>query len=282
MIRILVPIDFTKVSYSAYNYAIHFAEELKAEITVMHIINGTFSTADTMFLDTMDASYAAARQRLEYFVNDYASKMGQKQNEVPVKCEVRFGVPGFTISDYANDQQFDYLVAGMRDNHSIIEKVLGTTSTIITKLSSCPVILIHENTRWIYPKKVIYTVDDSTDFDESIGRYIRFNKVFKAKTDFIHIKKEDDNIDHTMEALIKEVFSDSEPEFSFEIKSIFGGDIVQSIVDYSIFEKADMLVMVHRKRSFLDSLFNRSLSIRTAEGFHLPVMVLEENVPKTK
>jgi len=56
MIRILVPVDFTKVSFSAYNYAVHFAESIKAEITVLHVINGSFSTADSMFLDTMDAA----------------------------------------------------------------------------------------------------------------------------------------------------------------------------------------------------------------------------------
>ncbi len=282
MIQILVPVDFTKVSFSAYHYAIKMAEEMNAEITVMHVINGSFTTADTMFLDSMDASFEAAEKRLQYFVYEYSDKMGYTQSKVTTKTDVRFGVPGFTIADFATDKKFDYIVAGMRDNHSIIERVLGTTSTIITKLSTCPVILIHENTRWVKPSKVIFTIDDSTDFDESIDSYIRFNSVFKAPTDFIHIKRDDKEIDSTKDAIIKEVFKKKEPDFSFEVKTIYGGDIVQSIIDFSIFEKADMLVMVHRKRSFLDSFFNRSLSIRTAEGLHLPIMVLEENPPLVK
>ena len=279
MIRILVPVDFTKVSFSAFNYAVHFAESIQAEITVLHVINGSFSTADSMFLDTMDAAYDASNKRLQSFVLDYSTKMQFPDNHVLVKTEVRFGVAGFTISDYANDQCFDYVVAGTRDSHSLIERVLGTTSTIVTKMVKCPVILIHENTRWIKPTKVIYTIDDSTDFDESIDKYISFNQSFKAATDFIHIKVSDKNIDSTRDAVIKAVFKKKEPDFAFEIKNIYGGDIVQSIIDYSIFEKADMLVLVHRKRNFLDSFFNRSLSLRTAEGIHLPVMILEENPP---
>lgn len=282
MIRILVPVDFTKVSFSAYNYAVHFAESIKAEITVLHVINGSFSTADSMFLDTMDAAYESSNNRLKTFVQDFSAKMGLPDDDVMVKSEVRFGVAGFTIADYANDQGFDYVVAGTRDSHSLIERVLGTTSTIVTKMVKCPVILIHENTRWITPKKVIYTIDDSTDFDESIDKYISFNHFFKAATDFIHIKVDDKNIDSTRDAVIKEVFKKKEPDFAFEIKNIYGGDIVQSIIDYSIFEKADMLVLVHRKRNFLNSFFNRSLSLRTAEGIHLPVMILEENPPIIK
>lgn len=280
MIRILVPIDFTKVSFSAYNYAVHLARAIKAEITIIHVINGSFSTHDASFLDTMDIIYESANQRLSYFVNEFAEQMGLDDEDLVVKREVRFGVPGFTIADFANDQKFDYVVAGMRDNHNIIEKVLGTTSTIVTKMTTCPVILIHENTKWVTLKKIIFTIDNSTDFDESINKFVVFNATFRATTDFIHIRHDEENIQSTKDAVIKEIFAINEPNFSFEIKTIYGGDIVQSIVDYSIFEKADMLVMVHRKRSFLDSFFNRSLSLRTAEGFHLPIMVLEENILK--
>ncbi|MBK8626535.1 MAG: universal stress protein [Saprospiraceae bacterium] len=279
MNRILVPIDFTKVSDAAYHYAFHLSIALKAEITVIHVINGGFSTVDASFMDTMDIVYESANQKLADFINEFAEKTGNVDLDSMVKREVRFGVPGFTIADFANDQKFDYVVAGMRDNHNVIERVLGTTSTIITKMASCPVILIHENTNWIAPKKIIFTLDNSADFDESISKFIRFNSEFKASTDFIHIRQDEEvNLQHTKDAVIKEIFESEVPDFSFEIKTIYGGDIVQSIVDYSIFEKADMLVMVHRKRSLLDSFFNRSLCIKTAEGFHLPIMVLEENL----
>jgi nucleotide-binding universal stress UspA family protein len=279
MIRILVPIDFTKVSFAALNYAVEMADAIKAELTLIHVINGSFSTADSMFLDTLDATYEAAETRLADFVHQYFIKTGKEENSVSCRTEVRFGVAGFTIADFANDQAFDYVVCGTRDSHSLIERVLGTTSAIVTKQSKCPVVLIHENTRWIRPKKVIYTIDDSTDFDESIGRYVKFNEHFKASTDFIHVKVDDKNIDSTRDAVIREVFRKKAPDFAFEVKNIYGGDIVQSIVDYSIFEKADMLVMVHRKKSFLNSLLRKSLSLTTVEGIHLPVMVLEENPP---
>ncbi len=279
MLRILVPVDFTKSSFAAYNYAVNFAVALNGEITVLHIINGSFSTADSMFLDSMDAAFAAAENRLSNLVKEYSEKITPGLPAEKIKREVRFGVPGFTISDFANDQGFDYVVSGMRDDHSLLEKFLGTTSTIITKLTSCPVLLIHENTRWSKPKKVIFTIDDSTDFDESILMYLKFNDVFKAATDFIHIKKDDLDKNNNHDIVIREVFKVKEPDFAFEIKNIYGGDVIQTIVDYAIFEKADMLVMVHRKRSFLDSIFNKSMSLQTAEGIHLPIMILEENPP---
>lgn len=278
MTRILVPLDFTKSSLAAFTYAVHFATSLRAEVTVIHVINGSFSTADSMFLDTMDASYESADQRLKKFITEHLPEIISSE-KIKIKREVRFGVPGFTVADFANDQSFDYVVSGMRDSHSLIEKFLGTTSSIVTKLASCPVFLIHENTKWSNPKKVIFTIDDSTDFDESITAYLKFNETFKAATDFLHIKKDEKEIDSTRDTVIREVFRTKEPDFAFEINNIYGGDVIQSIVDYAIFEKADMLVMVHRKRKLLDSVFNRSMSLKTAEGIHLPIMILEENPP---
>lgn len=280
--RILVPFDFTKVSKAAFQYALNLANHLQADIHLMYVLNGAFSTADSMFLDTIEDVYDHAKTRLESFIDDDADDKALIDT-VCVHTVIRFGVPGFTLADYANDNNFDYVVSGMRDQHNVIERFLGTTSTILTKLASCPVILIHENTPWIFPKKTIFTIDDTADFDESIQKYLEFNSNFSAATDFIHVRKDqNDDALFSKDAVIKELFVKKYPDFAFEIKTIYGGDIVQSIVDYSIFEKADMLVMVHRKRSLLDTFFNRSLSLKTAEGIHLPVMVLEENMVSNK
>jgi nucleotide-binding universal stress UspA family protein len=278
--KILVPFDFTKVSKSALDYALNLANHINANIHLMYVLNGSFSTSDSMFLDTIEDVYDHAKTRLEEYLETESKKMSNF-DKVSLHPVVRFGVPGFTLADYANDNKFDFVVSGMRDQHNVIERFLGTTSTILTKLASCPVILIHENTPWMYPKKTIFTIDDTADFDESIQKYLQFNTYFNASTDFIHVRndKNDDAL-FSKDAVIKELFLKKHPEFTFDIKTIYGGDIVQSIVDYSIFEKADMLVMVHRKRSLLDVFFNRSLSIKTAEGLHLPVMVLEENFVK--
>jgi nucleotide-binding universal stress UspA family protein len=280
--KILVPFDFTKVSHSAFKYSLHLANHMNAEIHLMYVLNGAFSTSDSMFLDTIEDVYDHAKSQMEAYI-DSESENNPLADTIFVHSVVRFGVPGFTLADYANDNHFDYVVSGMRDQHNVIERFLGTTSTILTKLASCPVILIHENTPWILPKKTIFTIDDTADFDESIQKYLEFNANFSAATDFIHVRKDQkDDALFSKDAVIKELFQKKYPDFTFDIKTIYGGDIVQSIVDYSIFEKADMLVMVHRKRSLLDTFFNRSLSLKTAEGIHLPVMVLEENVVNDK
>ena len=45
MFRILVPIDFYKTSYAAFNYAANFSQMFpNSEITLLHVINGSFNS----------------------------------------------------------------------------------------------------------------------------------------------------------------------------------------------------------------------------------------------
>lgn len=280
MLKILVPVDFTRASMAALHYAWHFATETNSEITLMHIVQAGFTTADPMLLDTLDAAMQSASERMQKFLYEYEAAYGKAPEGITLSQDVRFGIPGFAIADMANDLSYDYVVTGMRDHHSFVDKMLGTTSAIIVRNCSCPVLLIHEKTRWVKPEKVIFTIDHETDFDESVLDFCRFNLHFNAPTDFIHVKESEEADFAGKEALLHELFLKNPPGFAFTIKSITGGDVVQSIVDYTIFEKADLIVMVHRKRGFLDSVFKRSLSLTTAEGLHLPVMILSETAPE--
>jgi nucleotide-binding universal stress UspA family protein len=281
MSRILVPVDFTRASMAALHYAWHFAAETNSEMTLIHIVQAGFTTADPMLLDTLDAAMKSAGERMQNFLKEYEVAYGKVEGGVMPLQDVRFGIPGFAIADVANDLSFDYVVTGMRDHHSFVDKMLGTTSAIIVRNCSCPVILIHEKTRWVKPEKIIFTIDHETDFDESVLDFCKFNLHFNAPTDFIHVKESDEADFVGKDALLHELFLKNPPDFAFTVKSITGGDIVQTIVDYTIFEKADLIVMVHRKRGFLDSVFKRSLSLTTAEGLHLPVMILSETAPES-
>jgi len=279
MNKILVPVDFTKNAFSAFYYAHKLAAKTGAVLTLIHVINGSFTTTDSLFLDSLESAGKAAKARLKYFKKEYPVELGIQMEKVKIKYEVRFGVPGFTIVDYLKDVYYDCVVMGTRDKHNIIERFLGTTSSIISKLSSRPVILIHENTRYNNPKKVVFALDNNTDFDESVDEYIAFNEHFRASTDFVHVSAEGLKVDDTKNAVIKEIFENKDPDFAFQLKNISASDPIQGLIDYCVFEKADLLVLVHRRKSLIGEIFNTSFSLTTAEGLHLPIMILNETPP---
>ncbi|MBK9257007.1 MAG: universal stress protein [Saprospiraceae bacterium] len=276
MNKILVPVDFTKNSFAAFYYAHKLAAKTDGVVTLMHVINGSFTTSDSLFLDSLESAGKAAKMRLKYFAKEYPLELGIEMEKVKFKYEVRFGVPGFTVVDYLKDVYFDCVVMGTRDKHNIIERFFGTTSSIIARLSSRPVLLIHENTKYHEIKKVVFAIDNHLDFDESVDEYIAFNEYFGASTDFVHVAEENVKIDETKNEVVKEIFENKEPDFAFQIKNIQANDPIQGLIDYCINEKTDMLVLVHRRKSLLGEIFTSSFSLTTSEGLHLPIMILNE------
>ncbi len=279
MFRILVPIDFFKTSFAAFNYAANFSELFPdSEITLLHVINGAFNFDDTLVFDLMESKKAAALEKLGYFHETYPSELGIDIPKVKIQKEVKFGLPGFTIAEYASVNDYDMVIMGTRDKHSLFDKMLGSASAITLRTAHCPVLLIHENVKFNKPKKIVFAFDEKSDLEDALEGYWELNSVLKAKSDFIHVNTENKkDVLIQKSEIVEELFEDHDPSFSFEIKTIEGVDVHTTIKDYCLFEKSDMLIMVHRKEGFFKNFFKSHNSVRMAQEFHLPVLVYHED-----
>jgi len=255
MFRILVPVDFYKTSFSAFNYAANFSQLFpEAEIILLHIINGGFNTDDVVIYNPMMAREDAAIKKLKYFHQKYPQELGVELPKVNIREEARFGIPGFAIAEYASANGVDMVIMGTRDQHNIFDKMLGSASAITLRTAKC------------------------SDIEEAIERYRKLNSVIKAKTDFVHINKgKKDDITHQKSEIVEELFEENFPPFSFEIKAIDGDNVQTALRDYCLFEKSDILTMMHREEGLFSNIFRTHQSVKMAQEFHLPVLVFHED-----
>ncbi len=271
MVRVLVPIDFSPLSSRLADYSVHFAGMMEATVVFIHVIDSTLPSADGMWLDSMEASFSAASQRLSNFVRAEIGESGP-----PVEEVVTFGVPGFTIADYATDRQFDYILCGMRNRHGVLERWLGTTSYTIVKEAMCPVIVIHEQTLWQTPEKMLVACESAVDIQQALPALIAFNQPFHAHTDFVHIADPSQEKEEVVSvADIREFLSNYPVLFQNQLHTYTSRDVPVAVVDTAVATKADVLVVIHRKRSSWSWLTHQSTSLKIAESWHLPVLVLQ-------
>lgn len=276
--RILVPVDFHLTSFSAFLYANAIAKHLDAEITLLHIINGSFNTNEVLQYQPLLNLENSRKKQLKYFCEEYPKEEGIELEDIKTHYVVRFGIPGFTLADYANDNAYDMVIMGTRDKHGFFDKLLGSVSSLAIKMTKCPVMLIHENTKFQDLKKIVFAFDSKGDLDDTLEDYIKFNKAFKATTDFVHVQiSDDDNPSVQEEEIVSDLLEDQGVPFSFKIKNIDGKEVSRALKDYCLFEKADMLVMMHRNKGLFERIFQRNESIRLAQEFHLPVLIFRED-----
>ena len=197
--------------------------------------------------------------------------------EVVTKYLVRYGEPGEEIIKTASTMGYDMIIMGVRDKINFMARLTGTTSTEVMNGSGIPVIMVHANSRYNIPEKVVFAFDQVKDLEDSVETYMAFNTRLRASTDFVHVLKDrNDDIKLMTEEIVDELFDDDEPQFSFQIKTLQEENVIQAVQDYCLFEKADLLVMTHRKDSLWDMFMNNSKTVKTAFDFHLPLLIIPE------
>jgi nucleotide-binding universal stress UspA family protein len=139
--RILVPIDFSDHSKKALQYAIPFAEQFKASIDLLYVVEPAIYPADFSF---GQVGFPA--------VEDELRQRGAEELEGLIKREIRArvvarscvktGKAAYEIEQYAREESIDLIIIATH-GHSGVEHVLfGSTAEKVVRHAPCPVLVV--------------------------------------------------------------------------------------------------------------------------------------------
>jgi nucleotide-binding universal stress UspA family protein len=129
--RILFCADFSEDSEHALNYAISATAEYDAELTLLHVLEGSPSPAKT------EKAIAAAAKRLDRLIPTAGRKIRK------IKTAVRIGEPYSQIIQLALEAQIDLVTMGVHGRGALDLAVFGSTTYRVMQLGPCPVLAVH-------------------------------------------------------------------------------------------------------------------------------------------
>jgi nucleotide-binding universal stress UspA family protein len=129
--RILYCTDFSDNSERAFDHAISLAAEYKAELTLLHVLEGISDSADT------ENEIAKVMERLEKRISPETSK------KCMTKAVVRIGKAYQQIIELALESQTDLIIMGVRGRHALGLAVFGSTTYRVVQLGPCPILAVH-------------------------------------------------------------------------------------------------------------------------------------------
>jgi nucleotide-binding universal stress UspA family protein len=129
--RILFCADFSENSEGALKYAISATAEYDAELTLLHVLEGVPSQAET------EEAMAAAAERLDKLIPPEGRK------SLKIRTAVRTGKPYPQIIQLAMEAQIDLVIMGVRGRGALDVAVFGSTTYRVMQLGSCPVLAVH-------------------------------------------------------------------------------------------------------------------------------------------
>jgi len=129
--RILYCTDFSNYSEQAFDYAVSLAAEYKAELTLLHVLEGISDSAD------IENEITKVIERLEKLIS------AETRKNCMTKPLVRIGKAYQQIIELALESRTDLIIMGVRGRHALGLEVFGSTTYRVVQLGPCPVLVVH-------------------------------------------------------------------------------------------------------------------------------------------
>jgi nucleotide-binding universal stress UspA family protein len=136
--RILVPVDFSDCSLDALEYAAVVAQQAKASLMLLHVLEPVSYGLDFTLSHT--GTRELMRENWTKRLEDLASSL--KVTDVPVEVQLRGGLPADSILDSAQTLPCDLIVMGTHGRRGISHAISGSVAEAVLRKALCPVIAV--------------------------------------------------------------------------------------------------------------------------------------------
>lgn len=132
--EILFCTDLSDLSNGAFDYALSVATEYKANLTLVHVVEGN--------------SKSHCSEKMEK-ANDVLDRLVPREvkDNSGISKVVRVGKPYREITQFANEKAADLVIMAMHGSDSLDDAVFGSTTYRVVQLGTCPVLAVHPEAR---------------------------------------------------------------------------------------------------------------------------------------
>jgi nucleotide-binding universal stress UspA family protein len=306
MKTILVPADFSKEARQAFIYALEIAKLTKASIVLFHAfhqpipVDNAFRLEETILAlekekEKLLASWAdeVRNELYQDFSWKFESTHGRKTGdhgaltrttsgfhtieklpdpgkEVKVSCFCKFGIAAEEINPAAKKYQADLILMSSRGAGAIGQALMGSTVSAVISNCEVPVLTLPQHTEFKKLHTFVFASDLNLCTDKSVLENLRtIIKAFGAELKVLHLYQENDLPTEQKRVLLGlDTLDLALYDLNYQVYFKQSDDIVTGIYDFVQQQKADLLVLVHKRHQFLEILLKKSVTgIITRQGF---------------
>jgi nucleotide-binding universal stress UspA family protein len=136
--RILVPVDFSDCSLDALDYAVVVAQQAKASVMLLHVLEPVSYGLD------FDLGHFRSREDVRESWTKRLEKLAatHQHPHMPIEYRLRGGFPADSILDSAQTLPCDLIVMGTHGRRGISHTISGSVAEAVLRKARCPVIAV--------------------------------------------------------------------------------------------------------------------------------------------
>ncbi|NJN42149.1 MAG: universal stress protein [Flammeovirgaceae bacterium] len=269
-LKILLLTDFSNLSKVAIDFGLKMAEQLDAEITILHGVR----------IDGVPKSNLRWK-RIEKEVIKIAQEEGDKllkslkgKSKRPLKF---VAAPVHTMADavtkYTHKNLTNLVIMGSQGASNLkMARMGGTTVSVIDK-SLSPVLAIPESATFKGFKHAVYA-SDLKNIQKELDTILPFAKIFDSHVHMVHVAKQKDaELEKAKAAAIEKVAKMRYPKIDFQI--LVDDDIPLAIDQYIKDTKSEVLITFTHELNLFEKLFSLSVTRKLAYRARTPLFAFK-------
>lgn len=247
--KVLIPVDFSNYSMKACEFGFNFAQNMGAEVVLLHVYFTPIYTTSLPYGDvfnyqlTDDENVKNILQKVHADLNTLSDKVKAKvaSGEFPnvkYSCVLREGIPEEEILRYSKEYRPRIVIMGTRGKNQKDIDLIGSVTAEVIERSRVPVLAIPENTP--------------------------FKQLAEAKRiAFI-----------TNLGGIKEYFQKQYPDLEIHYDVVMNDDFLNSLDNYIKTNHIDIITLTTYKRNIFSRLFNPGIARKMIFHSDTPLLVI--------
>jgi nucleotide-binding universal stress UspA family protein len=139
--NILLPTDFSKISLTAAEYAIELADQYKAKL---HVLNVLEKTPPILAIRSLDVSREKIIESIDADAQEHLKeciKKIKKIKDVEIVAAIQKGIDYEEIIKYSKDKKIDMIVIATHGRTGILHTLLGSVAEKVIRYSKIPVLV---------------------------------------------------------------------------------------------------------------------------------------------
>jgi nucleotide-binding universal stress UspA family protein len=271
---IVVPTDFSPLADNALKYGMDLAAAMGSSLMIVHIYQIPISYSEVPLITiSMEEIKKASEEQLAELKHNIETITSGK---LVVYAESRLGDVGDEIKKLTNTLQPFAVVMGSRGVTGAGKFFLGSNSLSVINSTTTPVIVVPPGGKFSPYKKIGLTTDFKDVVDKTPVVPVRaLVNFFNAELHVLHVdyKQRNFNPGVPQETLnLDMLLSGMNPTYDF----IENKNVNEGINDFAEKNNIDLIVTLPQKHSFLESLFEKSLTRELLHHTHIPVMCIRK------
>lgn len=282
MRKILIPTDFSSNAFNALNFSLHLFKDDPCSFFLLNAFQLYYFTTDSLLVpEPGEPAYDKAKK---------ASEDGLKELSDALKVRADCKDHEFkTISSYNNVfkaveeaisiYDIDYVIMGTRGENDLGTSLYGSNAvTVMENIKKCPILIIPEQAPYLENerKEIVLATNFKTTYKLGEMSYLKeIAHKYNAAIRVLYIKEDKDFSEEQLsnKHLLQEYLKDVVHTYHVlnDIKALQG---IRSFIES---RESNMLVLVDKKHSFLNSIFSKSILKEIGYKPKVPILVLHDS-----